>query len=146
MGQQCAVARRAAADIVTHVQKPDRAIKLDRLVQRRFNVHEVPKFIVKMSRKWFHRWSQNAGANDLMAKDEELMAARNTLGLEAFELAGYEKTFGSYKELPDGRPGYALSRYPFPLMKANEGMDWQEWILPMIGADGERGIKAFSAN
>ena len=110
------------------------------------NLHEVPKFIAKMSKKWFHRWSQNAGANDLMAKDEELMAARNTLGLEAFELAGYEKTFGSYKELPDGRPGYALSRYPFPLMKANDGMDWQEWILPMIGADGERGIKAFSAN
>jgi hypothetical protein len=78
-----------------------------------------------------------------MARDEELMAARGTLGLEAFELAGYEKTFGTYKELPDGRPGYGMSRYPFPMKKGNEGMDWSLWILPLIGSDGDRGIQSF---
>jgi hypothetical protein len=106
------------------------------------NVHEVPGFVAKVPQAWFDRWSQWKGLVSDYFKDEEMMAARKANGLGAYEMAFFPgKTYESYAKLPSGRIGVKLSRFPKPFKKGGELMNWQESVLPMIGADGARGVQ-----
>ena len=78
-------------------------------------------------------------------KEEHLQALRNSVGLPPdYSIPGYDKTFPEYKKLPQKRNNYDMSRYPHP-MKKGELINFQESVIPIIGADGERGIKAYAA-
>ncbi len=110
------------------------------------NVHECPKFITKMEQAWLDRWSQKKGnVKDPYAKDEEIVAARKLAGLGDWKLAGYDETYSTYAKLPGGRTNYDMSRYPRPFKKGEGDMDWTKSVIPLIGADGERGVQPFSA-
>lgn len=111
------------------------------------NVHELPKFITKMEKKWFDRWSIRESVDmcgGKFNKWEKLKAARDSVGFGEFEIPGYDKKYPDYKSLPQKRNNYNQSRYPFP-MKKGEMMKWEEAALPIVGADGERGVKAVAA-
>lgn len=106
------------------------------------NVHEMPKFMAKMSKSWFDRWSLRYGLCGGMYRTwEELKAARDAMGLGAYEIATFEKTFPDYASLPKERPSFDKSRYPRP-MKKGEGIDWAADVLPLLGQDGGRGVQA----
>ncbi len=109
------------------------------------NVHETPKFLSKISKAWVDRWSQWKGlTNDDYFTSDEMMEARKMAGLGAYELPFFPgKTYASYKELPSGRVNFNMSRYPHPMKKGQELMDWNKSILPALGADGERGIQPY---
>lgn len=111
------------------------------------NTHEVPKFLGKSAKPWFDRYSIRE-YNDMLAggfnKWEELQAARAVFELGAYQIPGYDKTFATYAELPDSRNNYDMSRYPQPFKKGDV-MNWQEAVLPMIGADAPHGIVKFKA-
>lgn len=114
-------------------------------VKQEGNVHEIPKFLAKISKGWLDRWSQREGL--LLAKwstEEEIMAARAVHELKEYHLAGYPDPFPTYSALPGARPNYEMSRYPRPLKKG-ETFDWAADVLPVIGADGARGIQPFAA-
>ena len=111
------------------------------------NVHELPKFLGKIAKEWFDRYSSREYADMLAGtfnKEEELVAARAVFGLKEYVLPGYKETFSGYKALPQRRPNYDMSRYPHP-MKKGEAMDWATAVLPIVGADGPRGIQPFAA-
>lgn len=111
------------------------------------NVHELPKFLGKVAQEWFDRYSSREYTDmceGRFNKEEELMAAREALGLKEYHLPGYDQTFSGYKALPKKRNNYDMSRYPRP-MKMGETMDWAAAVLPIVGADGARGIQLFAA-
>lgn len=111
------------------------------------NAHELPKFVAKMEKKWFDRWSIREYVDMCSGKFntwEKLKAAREALGLGEYEIPGYDKKYPDYTSLPQKRNNYNQSRYPFP-MKKGEKMDWAAAVIPLVGADGERGVKAFAA-
>ncbi|HVY60014.1 MAG TPA: right-handed parallel beta-helix repeat-containing protein [Planctomycetota bacterium] len=110
------------------------------------NVHELPKFVAKMAKAWVDRWSSREFIDMLAGsfnKPEELAAARAALGLGEYEIPGYEKKFPTYKDLPQSRNSYDMSRYPRP-MKKGEGMSWAEAVVPLVGADAPRGIRPYA--
>ncbi len=111
------------------------------------NVHELPKFTSKLAKEWFDRWSSREYV-DMVAgtfnTEAELMAARGALGLKDYTIPGYDKTYASYKTLPQKRNNYDMSRYPRP-MKKGDGANWTSAVLGIIGADGGRGIQPFKA-
>ncbi len=112
------------------------------------NVHELPKFLAALgdaAKDWFDRYSQNSFVDMIAGNyntNDELMKAREVLGLKEYHLVGYDDTYASYPDLPSNRPKWNMSRYPNP-MKIGELMDWKVAILPIIGADGNRGIQPF---
>lgn len=109
------------------------------------NGHGLPKFVAKMSKKWLDRWSiRTEMVKGDFVNEDEIMAARKSLGLGAFEIPNYKESFPSYKKLPGGRNNYNQSRYPHP-MKKGELINWSEAVLPVIGADGPRGIQPFKS-
>ena len=109
------------------------------------NVHELPKFIAKINKQYFDRYSMTQEiVNGAKTKDEELLAARKSVGLGDYAPIGFDKTYTKHAELPNGRTTYDNSRFPTP-MKVNTGLDAAGWVanvLPLIGQDGERGIQA----
>ena len=108
------------------------------------NVHEVPEFLAKVPQAWFDRFTQWKGMLSQFCTSDEIMAARAKNGLGAYELPFYPgKTYGSYSELPQERVNFGMSRFPAPCKKGEEVLDWSRDVLPMIGADGERGIQPF---
>jgi hypothetical protein len=108
------------------------------------NVHELPKFITKINKQYFDRYSMtNEIVNGSKTKDEELLAARKSVGLGDYAPIGFDKTYTKHQELPAGRTTYDNSRFPVP-MKVNTGLDiegWKQNVIPMVGLDGERGIQ-----
>lgn len=72
------------------------------------------------------------------------MAARKAAGLGEYRIAGYNQPYASYGALPQSRPSYEMSRYPHP-MKKGEAMDWAAAVIPIVGADGERGVRSVAA-
>jgi hypothetical protein len=111
------------------------------------NVHEMPKFLSKIAKEWFDRYSSREYVDMLAGnfnKEEELVAARAVFGLKEYVLPGYKETFPSYKALPQKRNNYDMSRYPHP-MKKGEALDWTQAVLPIVGADGPRGIQPYKA-
>ncbi len=108
------------------------------------NVHEVPGFVAKVPQAYFDRWSQWKALTSQFFTDAEIMAARKANGLGAYELPFFPgKTYESYEKLPQGRINFGMSRFPKPFKQGEELMNWQESVLPMIGADGERGVQPF---
>lgn len=112
------------------------------------NIHELPKFLEKIKeigKDWFDRYSQN-GFVDMVAGDfnsvDDLMKSREVFGLKEYNLVGYKEPYGTYSDLPSNRPSWNMSRYPTP-MKVGELMDWKVAIIPIIGADGDKGIQPF---
>jgi len=105
----------------------------------------VPRFIAKINKQYFDRYSMTHGIVDgAKTKDAELLAARKLVGLGDYAPIGFEKTYTKHAELPSGRTTYDNSRFPFP-MKVNTGLDaegWRTHVLPMLGQDGERGVQA----
>ena len=111
------------------------------------NVHELPKFLAKSAKEWFDRYSSREFVDMLAGnfnKEEELMAARGAFDLKEYVIPGYKDTYASYKKLPQRRNNYDMSRYPHPMKKA-EGIDWAAAVLPILGADGARGVQPFKA-
>ncbi len=112
------------------------------------NVHELPKFVSKVHPQYFDRYSMTQEiVNGAKTKDEELLAARKSVGLGEYAPVGFEKKYTKHAELPQGRATYDNSRYPAPF-KVNTGLDakgWQTYVLPMLGLDGERGVQATPA-
>lgn len=109
------------------------------------NVHETPEFLTKLAKPWVDRWSQWKSMTSDRFTDEEVMAARAKAGLGAYELPFFPgKTYSTYKELPSGRIGMHMSRYPHPYKKGEALMDVKADVLGVIGADGARGIGPFS--
>ena len=109
------------------------------------NVHELPQLTKLIGKKWFDRHSQREDPSLVVGdyvSEDDLMKARAALGLKEYHLAGYDKTFANYKSLPSSRPGYSMSRYPFP-MKKGESMNFAKWIMPLVGAEGTFGIQPF---
>jgi hypothetical protein len=85
----------------------------------------------------------NEIVNGSKTKDEELLAARKSVGLGDYAPIGFDKTYTKHQELPAGRTTYDNSRFPVP-MKVNTGLDiegWKQNVIPMVGLDGERGIQ-----
>jgi hypothetical protein len=110
------------------------------------NVHEVPNFVTKIDKAWFDRFTQWKALDGKFCKPEEIDAARKKAGLGDYELPFFPgKKFDSYKNLPPARINFNQSRYPHPFKEGEELMDWTQSILPMIGADGERGVQAFKS-
>lgn len=110
------------------------------------NVHEVPQFVAHLEQAWIDKFTQWKALNGPMCKPEEIMAVRTAAGLGAYELPFFPgKTYESYDKLPSGRINYNMSRYPHAYKQGEELMDWVKSVLPAIGADGERGIQAFTA-
>lgn len=110
------------------------------------NVNEIPNVLKNIHVAWFDRYSSRESemtAGDYNT-DEALMAARNVLDLNEYHIPGYDKTFATYSDLPDSRNNYDMSRYPHP-MKKGEKLDWQKFVLKMIGSDEGRGIQSFIA-
>ena len=107
------------------------------------NEHGLPAFVAKMAPAWVDRWTMREV--DYLAggkiKAEEIMATRAAVGLKEYKLHGYDKTYPDYASLPQQRPNYSHGRYPNP-MKVGELIDWKAAVLPLIGADGERGVQA----
>ena len=109
------------------------------------NTHTLPGFLAKSSSKWFDRYSSREYTNMLAGTFNtwnELLLSRKAFGLNEYHIPGYDKTFATYKELPQSRNNYDMSRYPFPL-KQGELIDWKKYILPIIGSDGKQGIQPF---
>ena len=109
------------------------------------NVHEAPKFLAKLSQAWIDRWSQwKALADTEYFTSDEMMAARKVAGLGAYELPFFPgKTYAGYAELPSGRINFDMSRYPQSFKQGEGDLDWKATVLPMIGADGARGVQPF---
>ncbi len=110
------------------------------------NIHKIPGSLGKADKAWFDRYSMREYVNMLAGKFnkwEELAAARGVFGLKEYHIPGYDKTFGTYKELPKKRNNYDMSRYPRP-MKKEKLIDWKKSVLPLIGADPKYGIKPYS--
>lgn len=109
------------------------------------NKHELPKFTAKIFPQYFHRYSMTQDLVNQWSKDGELIAARKAAGLpEAYNPVGFEKTYKTYAELPEGRASYDNSRFPYP-QKIGGGLsveDYGKYVLPILGADGERGVQA----
>lgn len=109
------------------------------------NVHALPAFIAKVHQQYLHRYSMTQSIVDgKFSKDEDLLSARKAVGLGEYNPVGFEKTYKTHAELPNGRATYNNSRFPMP-MKVNTGLDaegWRKYVLPLIGQDGERGIQA----
>ena len=53
------------------------------------------------------------------------------------------KTYAGYKDLPPMRVNYDMYRFPKHMKQGEELMNWQESVLGVIGADGERGVQPF---
>lgn len=107
------------------------------------NVHEAPKFLAGLHQAWVDRWSQWEGHDSQFFTSDDVMAARKAAGLEAYGLPFFPgKSYASYKELPQGRINFQMSRYPHPFKSGQELMDWTKSILPALGMDGERGVQA----
>lgn len=110
------------------------------------NVHALPAFIAKLHQPWVDRWSQWPDMTGQFCSSDEIMAARQSAGLGAYELPFFPgKTYASYAELPSGRINFDLCRYPHPFKQGQELMDWTQMVVPAIGADGARGVQAFKA-
>ena len=109
------------------------------------NVHEVPKFLAKLAQPWIDLWSQRKGLADTeYFTSDEMMAARKSAGLGAYEMTFFPgKTYASYAELPSGRINFDMSRYPKAFKQGEGDLDWKGTVLPMIGADGARGVQPF---
>jgi hypothetical protein len=108
------------------------------------NVHECPKVFGKLSKQWVDRMTQWSYWKSNFVTPDEVMEVRKTAGLGAWELPFFPgKTYESYDKLPSGRINYDMSRYPKSMKKDEPLMNWQELVLPAIGADGERGIQPF---
>jgi len=105
------------------------------------NTHSVPLVVSRMHQAWFDRWSQSEALDGKFFKDPEIMAARDVCGLKEFHVHGYPNAYPNYSSLPQQRPAYTLSRYPHP-MKIGELINFQTAVLPLLGADGPRGIQA----
>ncbi len=108
------------------------------------NLHEMPKALAKTAKEWFDRYSAREFVDMLAGdfnKNDELVTMRKVFGLAEYKLPGYKETFASYKKLPRARPKFNQSRYPTPVKKG-EMMDWNKWVLPIIGADGKFGIQS----
>lgn len=112
------------------------------------NASELPKFVAKMAKEWLDRWSIRESVNLVgtkFATAEDLVATRAAVGLPAeYTIPGYDKKFPDYKSLPQKRNNYEQGRYPTP-KKKGEGIDWAKDILPLIGADGARGVQTTTA-
>jgi hypothetical protein len=110
------------------------------------NVHECPQFLAQLPAGYIDRWSQWKSMTSDFFTSDEVMAARAAVGLGAYELPFFpDKTYESYADLPSARVNYDMWRFPHNFKKGEELMNWQESVLGVIGADGERGIQAFSA-
>jgi len=111
------------------------------------NSHELPGFLAKSSKLWFDRYSSRE-FTDMLAGEynswDKLAASRTVFGLGNYEIPGYDKSYATYKELPQKRNNYDMSRYPHPL-KHGEEIDWASAVLPLIGADGTQGIQPYKA-
>ncbi|MHC4393965.1 MAG: right-handed parallel beta-helix repeat-containing protein [Planctomycetota bacterium] len=108
------------------------------------NVHECPKFPAKLPKEYIDRWSQWKGMTSQWVTSDEIMAVRKLVGLESYELPFFAgKTFAGYKDLPPMRVNYDMYRFPKHMKKGEELMNWQESVLGVIGADGDRGIQPF---
>jgi hypothetical protein len=107
------------------------------------NIHECPLIISKMHQHWFDRYSQSETPGFLtrFVKEPEVMKMRTVAGLGEYHLAGYGQAYATYGSLPEKRPNYKLSRYPHP-MKIGQLINFEESVLPMLGADGPRGVQA----
>lgn len=107
------------------------------------NTHALPAFVARMAPAWVDKYS--ARENDYLAggkiKAEEIMALRAAVGLTEFRLHGYEQAYADYASLPQARPNYNHGRYPNPMTVGNL-IDWQAAVVPVVGADGERGVQA----
>ena len=109
------------------------------------NVHELPKFVAKLPAGYIDRWSQWKNMTSDFFTSDEVMAARKAVGLGAYELPFYPgKTYASYADLPGSRVNYDMWRFPHNFKKGQELMNWQESVLPVLGADGERGVQPFT--
>jgi len=109
------------------------------------NVHSIPDLTKLVGKAWLDRWSSREDPSLIagnMNSEADLMAARAKVGLKEYSLPGYDKSFASYKDLPDSRNGYTMSRYPHP-MKVGEEMSFAKWVFPLIGAEGKYGIQSF---
>lgn len=107
------------------------------------NEHALPKFVAKMAPEWVDHYTMREV--DYLAggkiTNEDVMATRAAVGLKEFHLHGYDKTYEDYSSLPQKRPNYSHGRYPHP-MKKGELIDWNAVVIPLLGADGERGVQA----
>ncbi|NOY75286.1 MAG: DUF1565 domain-containing protein [Kiritimatiellaeota bacterium] len=107
------------------------------------NAHVLPGFLAKSGKKWFDRYSSREYVNMLAGTFntwKDLNDSRKALSLGKYHIPGYDKAYATYADLPQKRNNYDMSRYPFPL-KQGETIDWKKYILPIIGADGEKGIQ-----
>ncbi|MEZ0229671.1 MAG: hypothetical protein ACAI25_13665 [Planctomycetota bacterium] len=112
------------------------------------NASELPKFVAKLAKEWLDKWSYREGAPLVGTKfstQDDLWAVRAAVGLpKETTIPGYDKQFPDYKSLPQKRNNYEQGRYPTP-KKKGEGIDWEKDILPILGADGARGVQATPA-
>lgn len=109
------------------------------------NVHELPKFLHKSSKLWFDRYSSREFTNMLAGNFNtwtELQKSRAAFGLKEYVIPGYKKRYATYADLPQRRNNYDMSRYPYPL-KHGTVVNWKKTVLPLIGADGDKGVQPF---
>lgn len=107
------------------------------------NQHKLPQFVAKVYGPWLDRYTLTHALDSKLAKESELRAARDAAGLGDWAPATFDKTFPTYGALPKGAANYDLSRYPHPF-KEEEGLDeegWKQFVLPILGQDGDRGVQ-----
>ncbi|MBX3471314.1 MAG: right-handed parallel beta-helix repeat-containing protein [Planctomycetes bacterium] len=106
------------------------------------NVHALPAFPARMHQAWVDKYT--AREVDYLAggkiTQEEIMAVRQSIGLSEYRLHGYDRTFPDYRSLPQKRPNYSHGRYPHPMTQGSL-IDFAATVTPIIGADGERGVR-----
>ncbi len=107
------------------------------------NVHEIPKVLKKMHKGWLERWFINKGLNrKRFSTVKEIDAAYNFAGFTEYKPFTF-KVVKSYGDMAGTRSTYKQGRFPHP-MKEGEGFtDWENVVIPMVGADGHRGIQKF---